>query len=139
MRACYRCLLQLHPPAFRRQFAGEMLWIFDEAAESQGACALVRDGLASLARQWLLRSGWWKTALALLLALAQVTFALQFSRHIWVSPALDAPLAGTGELAHRQLTIGVLMCLAVFVTAGLIAMVLGLTVWFRFFQARRVR
>ena len=34
-------------------------------SESQGALALFFDGLGSLARQWLLRSGWWKIALAL--------------------------------------------------------------------------
>ena len=28
-RFLYRCLISLHPPAFREQFAGEMQWIFD--------------------------------------------------------------------------------------------------------------
>lgn len=26
----YRCLVRLHPAAFRREFANEMLWIFEE-------------------------------------------------------------------------------------------------------------
>ena len=34
MRTLYRYLVHLHPPAFRREFAAEMIWIFDEAAES---------------------------------------------------------------------------------------------------------
>ena len=35
-RSLYRLLLNLHPPAFRERFAAEMLWIFDEAAATQG-------------------------------------------------------------------------------------------------------
>ncbi len=66
MRTIYCCLLLLHPPAFRRQFAGEMLWIFDESAGTAGAAPLMADGLASLARQWLVRYGTWKVAAAAL-------------------------------------------------------------------------
>ena len=47
-RALYEWLLWLHPPAFRRQFAAEMLWIFDEASESEGVVALLLDGLVSM-------------------------------------------------------------------------------------------
>ena len=58
-RLLYRCLLWLHPPSFRQQFAEEMLWIFDE--ESKQALAWrFADCLISLARQWLVRSGLWK-------------------------------------------------------------------------------
>lgn len=53
-RSLYRSLLRLHPPAFRRQFAEEMLWIFDETG---GAVSLVADGFTSLVRQWLTRPG----------------------------------------------------------------------------------
>ena len=53
-RTLYRSLLWLHPPAFRRQFAEEMLWIFDETG---GAVSLVADGFTSLLRQWLTRPG----------------------------------------------------------------------------------
>ena len=59
IRLLYRWLLWLHPPAFRRQFAHEMLWIFDEES-SHGVTRLFADGLVSLARQWLVRSGVWK-------------------------------------------------------------------------------
>ncbi|HYL37281.1 MAG TPA: hypothetical protein VEV17_15295 [Bryobacteraceae bacterium] len=72
-RALYRCLVQMHPAAFRRQFAGEMLWIFEEASASQGMLALFLDGLLSLARQWLLRSGSWKIALAIVGGLLEIT------------------------------------------------------------------
>jgi hypothetical protein len=62
MRLLYRCLLWLHPAAFRQRYAGEMLWIFDEAANSAGVVRFLTDGLVSLARQWFLRSGAWTMA-----------------------------------------------------------------------------
>ena len=62
MRFLYRCLLRLHPASFRDQFAGEMLWIFDQTANSGLAVAFLADGFASLARQWVLRAGAWKVA-----------------------------------------------------------------------------
>jgi len=58
-RFLYRLLLYLHPPAFRRQFSGEMLWIFDESRAHHVALPLFADALASLARQWLLRTAVW--------------------------------------------------------------------------------
>lgn len=64
MRRVYRCLLWLHPTAFRRQFEEEMLWIFDEAAHAWGAALLFSDASASLVRQWLLRSGLWMWVVA---------------------------------------------------------------------------
>lgn len=64
MRAFYRCLLWLHPTAFRLRFAEEMLWIFDEAAGAWGAASLIRDASASVLRQWLIRSGLWKWVIA---------------------------------------------------------------------------
>ena len=71
-RAIYRSLLHLHPRDFRRQFAGEMLWIFDEAASSEGAWVLFLDLVISVMRQWLARSGAWKVAVALIGALLQI-------------------------------------------------------------------
>jgi hypothetical protein len=71
-RLLYAFFLGLHPPAFRREFGREMLWIFDEARMSEGAFVLLLDLLISIARQWLLRSGAWKLALALIGAAAQV-------------------------------------------------------------------
>ena len=54
-RFLYRCLVQLHPPAFRRQFAPEMLWIFDEIADHDARIELFADALTSLGRQWVVR------------------------------------------------------------------------------------
>jgi D-alanyl-D-alanine carboxypeptidase len=54
-RSLYRCLLGLHPPSFQREFADEMLWIFDKLAAKQSPLPLFGDGLVSLARQWVLR------------------------------------------------------------------------------------
>ena len=51
----YRCIVQLHPSAFREQFGEEMMGIFDEAAETHGAFRLLGDGLVSLTRQWIFR------------------------------------------------------------------------------------
>jgi fatty acid desaturase len=59
MKRMYRFLLWLHPAAFRRQFAEEMLWIFDEAIDSWGIVSLFSDATVSLVRQRLLRSGLW--------------------------------------------------------------------------------
>src|ERR1700727_1846097 len=109
MRALYRCLLWLHPPSFRRQFAGEMLWIFYQSGESG---PLLLDGLVSLARQWLLRSGWWKVAAALVLAMVQVG-SLAFSPHRFVrvtagpTPIDVAEVLNRGPLAHQPLTLGI--------------------------------
>lgn len=55
-RLLYKCLLRLHPPGFQKEFKDEMLWVFDELAGERGALTLFADGLASLARQWVLRS-----------------------------------------------------------------------------------
>jgi len=59
-RYLYRALLSLHPPDFRREFADEMLWIFDQAAPQGGPGGLILDGFISLLRQWVIRSGTWK-------------------------------------------------------------------------------
>jgi hypothetical protein len=59
-RRLYYLLLQLHPAAFRYRFAPEMLWIFDEISGSGRRSALFVDGILSLGRQWVLRSGLWK-------------------------------------------------------------------------------
>jgi hypothetical protein len=63
-RNLYRCLVHLHPLAFRRRFEEEMIWIFDEAEETWGVGSLIVSAASSLARQWLMRSGLWKLAAA---------------------------------------------------------------------------
>jgi hypothetical protein len=72
-RALYALVLLIHPSGFRRRFTAEMLSIFDEAAPSTGAFGLLVDGLKSLVRQWVLRSGFWKLAIAVAGACLQVT------------------------------------------------------------------
>ncbi len=59
LRAIYRGLVRLHPPAFRQRAGEEMLWIFDEAAGSWGTGSLLSDAILSLLRQWLIRSEVW--------------------------------------------------------------------------------
>jgi hypothetical protein len=144
IRTFYRCLLWLHPPAFRREFGNEMLWIFDQAAESQGTVPLFFDGLGSLARQWLLRSGWWKVAVALAIAMVQVSIGglaltLLGPRHFVRLAADPAPftLSNIGGLAHQPLTVGIVMYLAVFVVGGLVVLTIGLTYWVKGFSTRR--
>ncbi|MGP0018910.1 MAG: S41 family peptidase [Candidatus Sulfotelmatobacter sp.] len=59
-RSLYRCVLRLHPPAFRQRFADEMLSIFDQGAGKPAAAKLLIDGVLSLVRQWTLRPEFWR-------------------------------------------------------------------------------
>src|SRR5258708_1726011 len=54
-RIAHRCIVRLHPRTFREQFGEEMMWIFEEAAETHGAVRLLSDGMVSIARQWVFR------------------------------------------------------------------------------------
>jgi hypothetical protein len=63
-RTFYRWLVGLHSPAFRLRFEPELLWIFDESRDASGAAPLLYDATISLLRQWLLRSGLRKWAIA---------------------------------------------------------------------------
>lgn len=127
-RSLYRLLLWCHPPSFRRRFAGEMMWIFDETASRQGPWQLLADGLVSLLRQWFLRSGAvWKLPLAAL-------------------GGLLAPLLGLGLLPIvRQASSNIrihslasLMILTTLCSMLIITLTLILCVsWFWFFQKRR--
>jgi hypothetical protein len=69
----YRLLVRLHPRTFRERFGPEMTCVFEEAAG--GRLDLFADCLVSLARQWVLRSGFWIVAAAGLGALAQMGLA----------------------------------------------------------------
>ena len=60
LRPLYRCVLHLHPPGFRKRFAGEILSIFDASAKRSDQLKLLCDGLVSLARQWTLRPEFWQ-------------------------------------------------------------------------------
>jgi hypothetical protein len=124
-RALYRCLVWLHPPIFRREFAGEMLWIYDEASQSTGAAPLLLDGIVSLARQWILRSAWWKPILTLAGALFQVSICgALMMRLAKPRPHERLPIAEHSELMG-------LIRLATFTAVGLLAAVILLVFWWR--------
>src|SRR5580700_8458878 len=59
LRFLFQLLVGLHPPAFRRRFAPEMMWIFDHVSGKRAALSLVADAFLSLIRQWVLRPGFW--------------------------------------------------------------------------------
>jgi hypothetical protein len=60
VRDLYRCLVRLHPAAFRVRFKDEMLWVFDEAEATFGAASLIADACTSLVRQWLKNPDVWR-------------------------------------------------------------------------------
>ena len=124
-RTLYRCLVWMHPPVFRREFAGEMLWIYDEAAQSENVAPLLLDGFVSLARQWLLRSGCWKLLAALAGALFQVSIggALLFS--------IGRLQSGPSPSAAENPELAAMMRLAAFTAVGLVAAVVFLVFWWR--------
>jgi hypothetical protein len=122
-----------------------MLWIFDQTPASHAAMAL--DALGSVGRQWLLRTGWWKIALAVSLAVLQVMAGgfglLMFGRRKIVATVADpavntfARFSPYAPLAHQPLTLEIVMFLAVFVTAALVLSILGLALWQKNFALRR--
>ena len=125
-RALYRCVLWLHPPAFRRRFAEEMTWIFDEAAREMSTTALLADGLISLLRQWAMNSALWKT---LAIGLGNLPFlAFAFVRRTY-GPSRDV----RAVFSVPDLFILVVVPLLITISMSMI-----LTVgWFRFIQRRR--
>jgi hypothetical protein len=128
LRLLYTLLLWFHPPSFRRRFAGEMLWIFEETAAREGAWQLLADGFASLLRQWFLRSGAvWKVPLAAAGGL--------------LAPLLGMALVPVLHLASSRVRIHSLQSLMI-LTALCSLLIITLTLilsvsWFRFSQKRR--
>jgi hypothetical protein len=135
IRMAYLGLLWLHPPAFRREFADEMLWIFDETSGAAAVWLLFGDALVSLGRQWLLRSGAWKLLAAGAGGLVQimagglglVLFHQVRSAHHFV----HEPRADAADMTK-------LIYLAVGVVGGVVSSVLALTLWVRNFAERRI-
>ncbi|HLJ48510.1 MAG TPA: hypothetical protein VKU01_20990 [Bryobacteraceae bacterium] len=123
-RALYWLLVTLHPPAFRRKFASEMLWIFEVSAGSREW--LVWDGLVSLARQWVLRCGAWKWAAALLAALLQISAG----GLLWIGGS-----SATGGGHHAELNVLLRWTLAV--TGVLVTLVIAVSLWLRRFITLR--
>jgi len=139
-RTLYRCLLRLHPREFRRQFGGEMLWIFDEASGTDHrflySVMFFADAIRSLARQWLLRSGSWKIAVALAGALIQVTIG-------GLGHLLFGPLSQHGTLrtanAATRIDLDALVRIGIWSVSGIVVSVILLAVWVKKFNARRIR
>jgi hypothetical protein len=118
-RALYSSLLRLHPPAFRRQFAPEMLWIFDEARVSQGVSVLLLDVIVSLVRQWFLRAGVWKVATAM------VGAALQVGPAFWIGPHPRSwPIRPTtGMPIQMEGFVAITVCMVAFIVFMVVAVV----------------
>jgi hypothetical protein len=123
--AVYRCLVRMHPPSFRREFGGEMLWIYGEAAKAEGVVPLFIDGFVSLARQWFLRSGYWKFAVALSGAFIQVTLGGALMFRIGPSPAHSS----LSVLENPEMA--ALLHLAAAAVICLLAAVMVLVLWWR--------
>ena len=64
LRRIYRCVLRLHPPAFRSRFGDEILSIFDEAKGGLSGFRLLMDSILSLIRQWTLRPEFWRESVS---------------------------------------------------------------------------
>jgi hypothetical protein len=124
-RALYRCLVNMHPPTFRREFAGEMLCIYEEAAQVGAVLSLFGDVLISLARQWFLRSGGWKIAVVLGGALFQVSIG----GILWLSLGRAPGPSGLPADAHPELA--AMMRLCTLVAVGLLCGVMFLVFWWR--------
>jgi hypothetical protein len=109
-------MLRLHPPAFRRRFASEMLWVFDEAHVSEGAWILLFDLLLSLCRQWLLRTGLWKVAVAVIGAALQMLPSLNVyarSRSLSIRPMAETAVEAQGFAVIVMCMISIVILLVV--------------------------
>jgi hypothetical protein len=133
VRMLYAGLLLMHPPAFRRRFMAEMLYIFDEAALSTSAFPLLVDALLSLARQWVLRSGAWKLAAAVLGACLQVAAG----GLIWAALRHDGRWQGSMPASDLLALDGLLQFSLVSIGA-IVLMVVTASLWMgRFMRKRR--
>jgi len=132
MRTLYRCLLCLHPPGFRLRFSEEMLWIFDEAGPALRRSVFL-DGLASIARQWVLRSGSWKAAVAVAAASVQIAMG----GLIWLAFRQTGGTSHRGPSAQDAAALADLMRWIVLLSGALVSLVAGVSVWFNKFAARR--
>ena len=86
-RMAYRCIVRLHPHAFRDQFGEEMMWTFEQAVETHGAFRLLGDGLVSLTRQWVFRPRSWGVAMTEAVPSTPSEMGLFAWEHISASPS----------------------------------------------------
>lgn len=98
-RFLYRCLVALHPPAFRRRFADELLWIFDES-RGRDTTRFFCDVLISLVRQWVVRSGIWKAAAGATVS-GLMIFGCGYSLQVALASALERGNPGHFEEAQH--------------------------------------
>ncbi|HTS31422.1 MAG TPA: hypothetical protein VMH81_36370 [Bryobacteraceae bacterium] len=139
-RTLYRGLLWLHPPSFRREFSGEMLWIFEETSPD-GVAPLFADGVISLLRQWLLRSGPWKLAAALIGGLLEIV-AGGLGGAIFMHTRMQARMVGAplhrisnpAEAIALQNLVPVMM----WVSVGTVLMVVATVAWVRGINRKRL-
>lgn len=132
MRFFYRCLLALHPPAFRRKFAGQMLSIFDEPAASPDRMRLLFDAILSLARQWLLRRP------AVLLGLGAAGATLQAALITAMCRFSQLPLKSGSSAARPVATLDPLYLLVACTAAATVAMVFIASVCLSFHLIRAI-
>jgi len=108
-RAMYGALLALHPSGFRRQFADEMLWVFDQAdgdGEASGFCA---DVARSLLRHWLRQPMLWRIIGAAAGGMLMILWMAATAPHIrakWSALEIDDLLVlALGSLLAISLTL----------------------------------
>ncbi len=135
-RALYQGLLWLHPPRFRREFSGEMLWIFESSVGEEGPAGLLSDAVISLARQWLLRSGAWKIGVALAGALLQVGVG-SIGMLLFTRAAAKGP-QGVARISSIAISEKSFVGLTAVLAAGLIVSIVLLALWTRRFLFARM-
>lgn len=132
MRRLYELLLQLHPPVFRKQFAEDMLWIFDETVTSDSLLLLRLDCFASLLRQWLKRCEAWKLLAAVVGACLQLTAG----GVIWIALRHDS--CSYKAIPERDATnLAGLMRLITCASCVIVLMVSAASLWMRSFMRQR--
>jgi uncharacterized integral membrane protein len=138
IRTLYRFLLWLHPPAFRDLFAQEMLWIFDEGAASDGVARLLADGVASLMRQWSLRSGAWRVAAAVAGGVLQ--FIAAAAAVLVLRSRIRRLLPDLHDLSHASAPIAMpdLIRITLWLVGGIALTVILLVLWVRNFTKKRI-
>lgn len=135
-RTLYRWLMALHPPAFRRRFGEEILAIFDQADAAGAALPLYYDVLLSLARQWLLRSGSWKLAVAAAGAFAQILIITWATVH-YGQRRISSSLAEAGPVAGASVGLETVLPLTAVLFAGIALLVLLTVLQIRALSNRR--
>ena len=125
VRTLYRWLVKLHPRGFRREFADEMVSIYDETVWNGGILPLFSDVLRSLGRQWLIRSGGWRVAAVLAAAVLQVSIG----GIVWFCFGLRPVQSDWSAEPHPE--IAAIMRLAALTALGLLSGVILLVLWWR--------